>query len=113
MDIFGIGIPELIFLAILALILLGPEEIAANSRKAGAFLRKVFQSPLWKDVQGTSREIRELPTKLMREAGMDELKNDPLRSVAIDPRNWTSAASPTEEPEAPPAQPAGKDAANE
>ena len=108
MDIFGIGIPELLFLAILALILLGPEEIAANSRKAGAFLRKVFQSPLWKDVQGTSREIRELPTKLMREAGMEELKNDPLRSVSIDPRNWTAAANPDEEV-TPPAEPTSKD----
>jgi hypothetical protein len=39
-------------------------------------------------VQGTSREIRDLPTKLMREAGLEELKNDVKSSVSIDPRSW-------------------------
>ncbi len=96
MDIFGIGIPELLFLAILVLILLGPEELAANSRKAGVFLRKIIQSPIWRDVQGTSREIRELPTKLIREAGLEELKKETLDPASIDPRSWLAEPSDSE-----------------
>jgi Sec-independent protein translocase protein TatA len=86
MDIFGIGLPEILFIIVIILVLFGPQDIAVNARKAAKFIRRFLQSPLWQDVQGTSREIRDLPTKLMREAGLEELKNDVKSSVSIDPR---------------------------
>jgi len=89
MDIFGsIGLPEILFIIVIILVLFGPKDIAVNARKAAKFIRRFLQSPLWQDVQGTSREIRDLPTKLMREAGLEELKNDVKSSVSIDPRSW-------------------------
>lgn len=101
MEIFGIGIPEILFIIVIILVLFGPKDIAVNSRKAAKFIRRFLQSPLWQDVQGTSREIRGLPTKLMREAGLEELKNDVKSSVSIDPRSWgqtTNDVQPTTPP---------------
>jgi len=74
MELFGIGLPEVFFIIVIALIVLGPKDMAVTGRKMGAWLRKLITSPGWRVFQDTSQEIRNLPTKLMREAGMDELE---------------------------------------
>src|SRR5262245_5824944 len=90
MDILGIGVPELIFIVIIALIVLGPKDMVAAGRTFGKTLRKIITSPTWKAVRTTGQELQQLPTRLMREAGLDEmddLERD-MRDVAesIDPR---------------------------
>ena len=72
MEIFGIGPMELAFIALLAIIVLGPKDMVKAGRTIGRFLRKVVTSPAWKSVTRTSQEIRNLPTKLIREAGIEE-----------------------------------------
>lgn len=74
MDILGIGPMEILLILVVALIVLGPKDMAKAGRTIGHFLRKVVTSPTWSTVQNASREIRYLPNKLMREAGLEELR---------------------------------------
>lgn len=76
MDILGIGPLELIFILIIALIVLGPSDMVKAGRTVGRFLRKLVTSPGWRAVQQTSRDLRYLPNKLIREAGLEELEKD-------------------------------------
>lgn len=74
MEILGIGVPELIFVVILALILLGPKDMLSAGKTLGRSLRKFILSPEWQAMRRTGQEIQQLPTKLMREANLDELQ---------------------------------------
>ena len=75
MEILGIGPLELVFILLIALIVLGPKDMVKAGRTIGQFLRKVVTSPTWRTVQQTSRDLRYLPNKLMREAGLEDLKD--------------------------------------
>ena len=75
MEILGIGPLELFFILIVALIVLGPNDMVKTGRMLGRWLRKVVTSPGWQTVQQTSRDLRYLPNKLMREAGLEEIKD--------------------------------------
>jgi len=68
MEILGIGPSELFFILVIALILLGPKDMQKTGRALGKFLKQVVTSDGWKLFQQTSREIQNLPTRLMREA---------------------------------------------
>jgi sec-independent protein translocase protein TatB len=72
MDILGIGPLELIFILIIALIVLGPTDMVKAGRTIGKFLRQIVTSPTWHAVTKTSSELRNLPTKLIRDAGLEE-----------------------------------------
>jgi len=72
MDFLGVGPLELLFIFLIALIILGPNDIVKTSRTVGKFLRKLVTSPTWGAIQQTSRELRYLPNRLMREAGLEE-----------------------------------------
>ncbi len=52
-----------------------------GAREAGKFIRKIIQSPIWRDVVDTSREIREFPRKIAREAGIEKDLEDLRRST--------------------------------
>lgn len=72
MDILGIGPLELIFILIIALIVLGPKDMVKAGRTLGKFLRQVVTSPTWRAVTRTSSELRTLPNRLIRDAGLEE-----------------------------------------
>ena len=76
MDILGIGPTELVFIILIALILLGPKEMQKTGRTIGRFLRNMTQSEGWRALRDTSREIRNLPNRLMREANIEDLEKD-------------------------------------
>jgi Sec-independent protein translocase protein TatA len=91
MEFLGVGLPELAFIVIIALIVLGPKDMVAAGRTLGKTLRKIVTSPTWKAVRTTGQELQNLPTRLMREAGLEEdLKelDKQARDVvqSIDPR---------------------------
>ncbi|UCH59151.1 MAG: twin-arginine translocase TatA/TatE family subunit [Anaerolineales bacterium] len=65
---------EILLILVIALIVLGPKDMAKSGRTIGHFLRKVVTSSTWSTIQNASREIRYLPNKLMREAGLEELR---------------------------------------
>jgi Sec-independent protein translocase protein TatA len=72
MEILGIGPMELLLILVIALIVMGPNDMVKTGRTVGKFLRQIVKSPTWQAVQQTSRDLRYLPNKLMREAGMEE-----------------------------------------
>lgn len=72
MEILGIGPSELVFIVIIALIILGPRDMQKAGKTIGKWMRDIVTSDGWKIFQQTSREIRTLPNRLMREAN-DEL----------------------------------------
>ncbi|MHC1785382.1 MAG: hypothetical protein AB9891_21980 [Anaerolineaceae bacterium] len=72
MEILNIGFPELILILIIMLIVLGPDQSIQQMKNLARFIRKLVRSPLWADIMNTSREIKDLPTKMMRETGLEE-----------------------------------------
>ena len=94
MEILGIGMPELIFIFIVALLILGPKDMQKAGKTIGKFLRDIVTSDGWKLFQQTSRDLRTLPNKLMREAN-EELNqiNQQVNTIA-SPRTSQQIASP-------------------
>jgi sec-independent protein translocase protein TatB len=87
MEILGIGASELVFIVIVALIVLGPKDMQKAGKTIGKFLRDIVTSDGWKMFQQTSRELRTLPNRLMREA------NDELKQVENQLNNDSTPAS--------------------
>ena len=74
MEVLGIGPLEFFFIVLLALLILGPKDLVKMGRSAGQWLNKLVRSDFWKTAREASDKVRSLPTELMREAGMEELK---------------------------------------
>ena len=114
MDIFGIGAPELAFIIVIALIVLGPKDMQKAGKTIGRWLNQLVRSDSWKIFQQTSAEIRNLPRNLMREANMEmaEMEKD-LRN-AIDPRTKPESLPPAPQPASsqPPTVETNDDASN-
>jgi sec-independent protein translocase protein TatB len=70
MQIFNLGFGEILFVLLIAVIVLGPERIAASSRRAGRFIRAAASNPVWRDILATTRELREIPNQIMEETGL-------------------------------------------
>jgi Sec-independent protein translocase protein TatA len=67
-----LGIGEILFILVIALIIFGPNNLVKSARDMGAFLRKVAKSPYWQEVWATKRELTELPKLISKEAQLDE-----------------------------------------
>ena len=118
MEILGIGASELVFILLIAIIILGPKDMQKAGKTIGRWLNRFVHSDGWKALQRATREIQNLPTNLMREANLDELKEinqDIQENIQnIDPRqpvvpkasslNQNSSTSP--KAEVPPSIPA-------
>lgn len=76
MNIFGIGPLEILLVILIALIIFGPQDMAKAGREIGKFLRKVVTSEEWRILTRASREITNLPARLMREAGLEEIQKE-------------------------------------
>ena len=76
MEILGIGPLELFFIVLIALIVLGPRDMIKAGRTIGRFLRSIITSPNWRTFQQASKDIRTLPNRLMREAGLEDLQKE-------------------------------------
>ena len=95
MDILGIGPLELIFILLIALIIFGPNDMVKAGRTAGKFLRSLLRSEGFQTMQKVTRDMRNLPNRLMREAELEEISQeinniapprllDPVKEVAND-----------------------------
>lgn len=107
MEFLGIGAPELVFIIIIALIVLGPKDMQKAGKTIGEWLNKLVHSDGWKLFQQTSREIRNLPTNMMREAnlGLKQTEEDIRNSINPKPRGTRTsvpASTPTSNPPAAP-----------
>ncbi len=81
MEIFNVGLGELLFIFLLALILLGPDGMKKAGLTIGKGVRAILRSPFWKLFMDTTREIREMPTLLVREAGLEEFNEKTRQSL--------------------------------
>lgn len=76
MDLLGVGPLELIFVLVIIFLVLGPDDLAATGKKIGRFLSTVRKSEFWRGVTQVSKEMRDLPTTLMREAELEDAKKE-------------------------------------
>ena len=74
MEVLGIGPLELVLIILLAIIIFGPKDIAKAGKSVGKSLNKLIRSDTWKTINQTSQELKNLPTRLMRETGLDEFE---------------------------------------
>lgn len=81
MELFNVGFGELLFIFLLALILLGPDGMKKAGLTIGKGVRAIIRSPFWKIFMDTTREIREMPTILVREAGLEEFNEKTRKSL--------------------------------
>jgi Sec-independent protein translocase protein TatA len=81
MQLFGIGPLELLFILVIMILVLGPKGMVRAAHETGKFIRKVTRSPLWAEIVGTSREIRNLPAKIIKEAGIEKEVEELRRST--------------------------------
>lgn len=76
MEILGVGPLELIFILVIAILVLGPNEMGKAGRTIGRALNRFVKSSSWLTLQRVGRELRYLPNLLMREANLEaELKS--------------------------------------
>lgn len=84
MNIFGVGPLEIFFIVLIALIVLGPKDMVKAGRTIGKFLRKIVTSENWSTIQQASQEIRTLPNRLIREAGIDEIQEGLKKDLTLE-----------------------------
>jgi predicted membrane-bound dolichyl-phosphate-mannose-protein mannosyltransferase len=99
MEILGIGMPELIFIVLIALIVLGPKDMEKTGRTIGVWLNKVVRSDVWRVFLSTSKEIGKLPNKWMRETNPDIAKwEGDVKKMGDAFLMWTGEADKIETP---------------
>ncbi len=72
MTFLNLGIGEILFILVIALIIFGPGNLVKTARDIGTFIRKVAKSPYWQEVWATKRELTELPKLISKETHLDE-----------------------------------------
>lgn len=106
MEILGVGWQELIFIFLIALIVLGPRDMQKAGKTIGRWLNQLVRSDGWRALQQTSRELRKLPTALMREANVDlqETEQAIRKGLDVNPKRSTTSSTdwrraPSNEPQ--------------
>ena len=80
MKFLNVGILELLFILLLALIVLGPRKTIKTAGDVGRWIKELVSSEFWREIVSTSREIKELPKKLMDEAELQKTIEELNRS---------------------------------
>lgn len=121
MELLGVGPLELILVILIALIVLGPKDMARAGRSVGHFLNTFYRSEIWKGLSQASRSLRTLPNRLAREAELEDLKElrqsldqtgqEAVREIRSIQQESTDALKPHPLPAPPPIpnQPAPED----
>jgi Sec-independent protein translocase protein TatA len=73
MEVLSVGPLELLVIIVIALLVLGPSDLAKSARSAGRFLNRMYRSDAWRTITRASRDLRDLPNRLAREAALEEL----------------------------------------
>lgn len=97
MEFLGIGPLELLLILVIALIVLGPNEMVKAGATVGNFIRKVRYSDTWQGFQRMSRSLRTLPEDFARQTGIDEIRKEITGSVNIDNHEASPKNNDTEQ----------------
>ena len=97
MEFLGVGPTELLFIIVIAIIVLGPKDMAQTGGQIGAWLNKIVHSEMWKSVRKASEDLSALPTRLMREDNLKKfLEGEEAKAQALtnQPKRdaWTGRA---------------------
>ena len=104
MDILGVGVPELVFILLIALIVLGPNDMQKAGKTVGTWMRKVVMSNEWREIKNASRKLKTLPNELMRQAGDDiipefeQFRNDKIKVTMPKDDFGSWSGTPTSQP---------------
>lgn len=82
MKLFNVGALEFVFILLLALIILGPRKAVETAGEVGRWVKELFSSQFWQDLMTTSKEIQDLPKKMMDEAEITKTIEELDRSEA-------------------------------
>jgi sec-independent protein translocase protein TatB len=86
MEIFGVGPLEFLLILVIALVILGPEDMVGTARKIGQWIYRVVRSPTWRAIIESTNELRNLPQQIVRDAGLQEAVNE-VKQTASDVRS--------------------------
>ncbi|HNR47458.1 MAG TPA: hypothetical protein PKO03_10330, partial [Anaerolineaceae bacterium] len=71
MELLGLGLGEWALVLVILFVVMGPKEMLTLSRRIALGIKKIRQSDLWRSIQETERELRQVPQELMKETGLD------------------------------------------
>jgi Sec-independent protein translocase protein TatA len=94
MELFNIGILEFLFIILLAFIVLGPKKAVKVAGEVGAWIRNILDSPTWKEIMKTSRDIRDIPRKITDDAEIQRTLEDIDYSIRGQDSALTEKESP-------------------
>ena len=105
MEFLGVGPTELLFIVVIAIIVLGPKDMAKMGGQIGAWLNKFVHSDAWKNLRKVSTDLNNLPTRLMREDNLRkylEGEESKTQAAADQPKRdaWTGRAPVSMDPSA-------------
>ena len=83
MDIFGIGLPEIIFILLVVVIIFGPKDLEKMGKTIGGAIFRFFNSETFRNL----RRIGDLPAELVRKAGLDEFRATVNSTKITNPQN--------------------------
>ena len=86
MEIFGVGPLEFLLILVIALVILGPEDMVGTARKIGQWIYRVVRSPTWRAIIESTQELRNLPQQIVRDAGLQEAVNE-VKQTASEVRS--------------------------
>ena len=72
MKILNVSPLELIFLLVIVIIFLGPNQIVTLANRLGKLIRTVTHSEFWINVTRTADDLRRLPKEIAQESGLQE-----------------------------------------
>ena len=78
----GVGLPELIIVALLGFVVIGPERSRELALQLGRMMSKVMRSPWFSEFQQITNALRNLPTTLVRMAELEEAQADIQRTIS-------------------------------
>jgi Sec-independent protein translocase protein TatA len=81
MELFNIGAPEFLFIVLLVFIVLGPKRAVDMAGQVGRWVRDLVKSPFWRDIVSTSKDIKDIPRKIMDEAEIQNTIDEIERST--------------------------------
>lgn len=111
MEFLGIGITELLAILVIVFLVMGPRDLVKLGTTLGNAVYKFRNSEAWRAMQAATRQLRELPENLVRQAGLDELEQDlkeqkqSLRELESQFSAWTRNPDPLSQKSADPDKP--------
>ena len=93
MEVFGVGVPEMVIIAVVALIFLGPDRLPEVARTLGGWVRQIRDvtseaTGVWQETLGVGETIRE-------SIGLDGITTSIRDSMRLDGGNARVPATPS------------------